>query len=659
MNIYQRLKNAGAVFLGREIPRFGAAGGHSLYDLGQLMGQGGSAIDWAKEAKPYYNNPVIAICADKLASMIGEATIELQQWDAKAKEWKASESSASMKLERILARPNDYETWSQIERALTLSYSVFGEAYLYIRRNAFGEPIGFTWLSPFEIKPMADKYNEGGTKTITYFEQTAKAGDSPKEIPYEDVLFIRKGIHPEDPKRGYSAVMQSVRELVLYNDAATRHGGMVRNPASGNLIYPDPQKDGITPTHDQIKDGVGLISSLVMDRAGKSAMVPFRVGLQKLGWKPEELDLSGIRQTAIDILCPAMGGDPMAFGLPSSSKKYDNVEAALDALGKQFVLPMLSDWADALSKVLIPALKLDVNEWRVAYSTKEVTWLLDDTALLQERHRENFKVGGMSLASFKVKIGEKPDKGDEQRNFFSVQSEAAGVPVPATQSNSVSDWAKSIVQRDAQARRMTGRVQINAVTTKQDNGLQGKHDKRIAKAKQVLLDLTERNQAGELDSDAYQQAFSDELRSLHADMYTIGRELSGKAATAEEAEQIGQQVADLEQAFLAGLVTDLADGRYDGITPALDQRIGMYASKGSSSASLGFIDGSSGEDEFYWDMNGAVEDHCQDCPYLEANSPYFKDTLYTAPRRGDTPCKSNCRCRLVRASDGQIGFGPI
>jgi hypothetical protein len=107
------------------------------------------------------------------------------------------------------------------------------------------------------------------------------------------------------------------------------------------------------------------------------------------------------------------------------------------------------------------------------------------------------------------------------------------------------------------------------------------------------------------------------------------------------------------------LVVDLADGKYEGITPALDQRLGMYASKGSSSASLGFVDGSEQEEEFYWDMNGSVEAHCQDCPYLEANSPYMKDTLYATPRDGSTPCLSNCRCRLVRSSDGQTGFGPI
>jgi len=659
MSLLSRIKNAGAVFLGKEIPRTSAGGGYSSYDLGSLLYQNGSSVNWALEAKPYYNNPIVALCSSKIASMIGEATIQLQEWDEKSGTWVESKSVASKRIERIFAQPNEFETWSQIERALTLSYTVFGEAYLYIRRNQFGEVIGFTWLSPFEVKPMADKDNEGGTKTITYFEHRLPGGDSAKELPVEDVLFIRKGINPEDPKRGFSEVLQAVREITLYNDAATRHGAMVRNPGAGNLIYPDPQKDGISPTPEQIGKVSTLINSLVADKSGKSAMVPFKVGVEKLGWKPEELDLSNLRQSAIEIICPSFGGDPMAFGLTSTSKKYDNLSAALDDLGKQTVLPMLSDWADAMTRLLIPSLRLDPSRFRLWYDTSSVSWLIDETDQAHNRARENFKVGGMSLESFKLKIGETPAKGDNLKNYFSLQAEASGTPAPVAQVNSVSDWAKSLVERDAKTRRTLGRVQLNAVQAKKTNGKQSAHDKRIEEAKQVFLDLTERNQSGTLDSDAYQEAFSDELRSLHADMYKIGRELAGNAATAEEAEQIGLQIADLEQSFLAGLIQDLADGRYDGVSPALDQRLGMYASKGSSTASLGFVDGSGADEEFYWDMNGAVEDHCQDCPYLEANSPYMKETLYTSPRQGDTPCLTNCKCRLVRSSDGQTGFGPI
>lgn len=653
MNLYQRIKNAGAAFFGAEIPRYGAGGGYSAYDLGSIISQGGSVIDWAREAKPYYNNPIVAICYSKIASMIGEAKIALQQKNAKTGEWEPSTHPASIKLERLLARPNDFETWAQIERAMTLSYSVFGEAYLYVRRNQFNEPIGFTFLSPGEVKPMADKYNPDGTLTITYFEHTAKNGGTQRELPLDNVLFFRKGINPEDPKRGFSEVLQTIREIVLYNDSATRHGAMVKNPASGKLIYPDISKDGVQPTFDQVSSGTNLINGLVADRAGKAAMVPFKVGVQDLGMKPNDMDLSKIRQSAIEIICPAFGGDPMAFGLTSTSKKYDNLDAALDDLGKQTVLPMLSDWGEALSKFFVKEFGLDQNQYRVAYLTNGVSWLLDETSAEHERARENFKAGGLSLASFKLKIGETPIKGDEQRTYFSIQTENAPAP---TQTNSVSDWAKAIVTKDAQSRRTTGRIQVNAIQAKTENGKQGAHDKRIAKAKKTLIALTEQNQAGTLDSDAYQIAFSDELRDLHADMYKIGRELAGNAATAEEAERIALQVTDSEQAFLAGLVADLADGRYDGITPALDQRLGMYASKSSSTASLGFVDGSGDDEEFYWDMNGAVEDHCQDCPYLEANSPYLKDTLYTAPRRGDTPCKMRCGCELVRASDGQRGF---
>ena len=661
-----RIKNAGALLLGKELPLQGYSAGYGAYDIGRLLQQSGSVVDWAAEAAPYYNNPVVAIGASKIGAMIGEAYLGIEVKNAKTGEWE-KDTGVRTNVMRAIRKPNEYQTWEQIEQAMALAWVVFAEVYLFVRRNELDQVIGFLWIPNNRIAPMSDRYNPDNTKLITYFEYTPPGG-SVVEIPEKDVLYIRRGIHPADTKRGFSPVMQCVREMVLWNDTATRQAANTRNIAQGKIIYPKASESSIKPTPDQVGQSRNIINELVRDRSGKTLMLPFEVGMADLTLDPSKLELDKLSQKSIDIICAAMGGDPMAFGLPSASKTYSNLAESLDALGKQTVLPMLSSWAPAFSRLILPQFGLPVDLYRLWYDTSNVSWLQDETESEQARHRENFKVGGMSVASFKSKIGETPNKGDETRDYFSIQAESSPVP-PVPQSNSVSgascgcgavsQWAKDLVARDAKTRRMTGRVQINAVQAKQPNTKQSAHDKRIAKAKQTLLDLTEKNQSGQLDSDAYKEAFSDELRSLHADMYRIGRELAGKAATDEEAEQIGLQVADLEQTFLQGLVVDLADGKYEGITPALDQRLGMYASKGSSSASLGFVDGSEQEEEFYWDMNGSVEAHCQDCPYLEANSPYMKDTLYATPRDGSTPCLSNCRCRLVRSSDGQTGFGPI
>lgn len=653
-----RIKNAGALLLGKELPLQGYSGGYGAYDIGRLLQQSGSVVDWAAEAAPYFNNPVVAIGASKIGAMIGEAYLGIEVKNAKTGEWE-KDTGVRTNVMRAIRKPNEYQTWDQIEQAMALAWVVFAEVYLFVRRNELDQVIGFLWIPNNRIAPMSDRYNPDNTKLITYFEYTPPGG-SVVEIPEKDVLYIRRGIHPADTKRGFSPVMQCVREMVLWNDTATRQAANTRNIAQGKIIYPKASESSIKPTPEQVGQSRNIINELVRDRSGKTLMLPFEVGMADLTLDPSKLELDKLSQKSIDIICAAMGGDPMAFGLPSASKTYSNLAESLDALGKQTVLPMLSSWAPAFSRLILPQFGLPVDLYRLWYDTSNVSWLQDETESEQARHRENFKVGGMSVASFKEKIGETPNKGDEQKDYFSIQAESSPVaPVaPVVQSNSVSGWAKSLVQRDAQTRRMTGRVQVNAVKAKSPNPLQVRHDERIAQTKQTLLDLTEKNQSGQLDSDSYQQAFSDELRDLHSDMYKIGRELAGNAATAEEAREIGLQVTDLEQSFLAGLTQDLADGKYDGITPALDQRLGMYASKGSSTASAGFVDGSDDNEEFYWDLNGAVEDHCQDCPYLEANSPYMKDTLYTAPRRGDTPCLSNCKCRLVR-SDGQTGFGPI
>jgi hypothetical protein len=90
---------------------------------------------------------------------------------------------------------------------------------------------------------------------------------------------------------------------------------------------------------------------------------------------------------------------------------------------------------------------------------------------------------------------------------------------------------------------------------------------------------------------------------------------------------------------------------------AIRNRARLYVQKMRGTSGQAFVSASGGDAEFNWVL--AAVEHCDECPVLAAKSPWFGDELYTTPGNGDTPCRSNCKCHLVRKSDGLTSFKPV
>lgn len=87
-------------------------------------------------------------------------------------------------------------------------------------------------------------------------------------------------------------------------------------------------------------------------------------------------------------------------------------------------------------------------------------------------------------------------------------------------------------------------------------------------------------------------------------------------------------------------------------------RMRLYGGKMRGTSAWGTLDVSHPSDMWEWRM-GRVEDHCFDCPHNASLGGFTKDQWYTTPGAGDTPCLFNCKCTLVRVSDGLSTASPV
>lgn len=148
----------------------------------------------------------------------------------------------------------------------------------------------------------------------------------------------------------------------------------------------------------------------------------------------------------------------------------------------------------------------------------------------------------------------------------------------------------------------------------------------------------------------------------HIEAHQIGQAAAGITPSASRAATAGKIIRDFESFYLQGFFEDIVQGRMHDSTGVLSlakvqARARMYVLKTRSTQAQGFVDGSPPDSAYDWRL-GAAEDHCDECPDIAADGPYYEQTLYTHPGEGDTPCLVNCKCFLVR-DDGAISALPF
>lgn len=171
--------------------------------------------------------------------------------------------------------------------------------------------------------------------------------------------------------------------------------------------------------------------------------------------------------------------------------------------------------------------------------------------------------------------------------------------------------------------------------------------------------------SGEYSPMDWYEAMYQMLVDGHAGSRALGRQRAGDLAALDVDDFLAARgIADRETEWLFKFLDALQakDGRYwDDDTDqwkaqAIRNRSRLYVGKMRGTAGQAFVSASEDTAEFNWVM--AATEHCNECPVLAAKSPWYGGELFTTPGSGLTPCRTNCKCHLVR-EDGVTSFKPV
>ena len=319
---------------------------------GTILGgqQAGATRDYAAQAGAVWKNSAVAIGLSWFADNLPEPRPRV----ARRKADGSTDYRTDLPAVRTMRRPNRFYRWATLITACNLSYRVDGNAFILIARNPFfrkGDPVELYWVDHRHIRPRADASGP-------YWERWTGKGWKRHEL--DEVIHLRDGIDPDNPRLGCSALKRCLREVCTDNEAATYHEAILRNMGVvGVVIQPADEDDGFGSPEEREAIADTFVDKTTGNRRGRPLVSSIRWKLDQLGVKPDEMALDQILKIPESRICGALRLPAMVLGLAvgAEQRTFSNYGEARKAAYEDAVIPFLKLVAEAFTDDLLPLLE--------------------------------------------------------------------------------------------------------------------------------------------------------------------------------------------------------------------------------------------------------------------------------------------------------------
>lgn len=200
-------------------------------------------------------------------------------------------------------------------------------------------------------------------------------------------------------------------------------------------------------------------------------------------------------------------------------------------------------------------------------------------------------------------------------------------------------------------------------------------DKLQAEARSKLLRMAHEFEAGAYTAQEFQRLSAELLASYYERIFNTGRKASGlvkfmpKEIVPTQWERSWLRSAVRQEiAYWTNFVAELAAGEVQfapkGVSELprpprrrfyAEERIEMFIKSMESMFDSARVTGLPDNSLIYWSGPGIKDKRiCEGCQYVVERQPFPKELLPAVPRAGMTPCRTNCRHRLlVRQADSR------
>lgn len=365
--------------------------------------------DFSDQVDSLDKSSLVMAVVNDTGTALAEAMPSVRKRNAKNK-WEAiPEHDAAL----LVQRPNPFNVWADYCGALSLSWWIDGNVYLYKSRNKLTGEIKELWYLPHflvEERWPNDRRtpevptsgpNKAENDYLSHYQYSIP-GREPVLIPQRDVLHVKRFVNPANPRTGLGAFDSVITDIFGEGKAAEFSATILKNMG---IIVPlfMPKDDSFTPTEPEAKAFKEKWKQQTTGaNAGEAMVMSLPLKPEKFAFSPQEMDLAALRKVPESRIA-AVTRYPAAYlqflvGLENGTS-YASYAQAREQAYEQVVIPIQQVIATNFTWQLLSEFE-DSKGAQFFFDTSEVRVLQEDRDALYKRESEALRAGGQTINQF-------------------------------------------------------------------------------------------------------------------------------------------------------------------------------------------------------------------------------------------------------------------
>ena len=353
---------------------------------------------------------------------------------------------------RLLVRPNPFYSGTTLWMATLLDWYVDGNAYWIKIRNRAGAVQELWWIPSFLISP------KGGSQTFISHYEYRPAGSLVRLEP-DDLVHLRYGLDPDDPRRGRSPLKSVLREVFTDDEAANFTAQLLRNSGVPGIVVSPKDSSELSP-EDVAATKAYLADAHTGDRRGEPLVMSGPTNVEQFGFSPSQLDLKSLRRIPEERITGVLGIPAIVAGLGAGLDRstFANFAEAREAAYQENIIPAQRIIGEELRFQLLSDFEEDPWKFRVGFDTSKVRVLQEDEQKRAQRLDIGVRGGWVRVDEARRAMGHQAEPEDEiyLRSFATLEVPAGdrGRTIETTQETAKPDPAEPKREIKSDAKRV-------------------------------------------------------------------------------------------------------------------------------------------------------------------------------------------------------------
>jgi len=335
-------------------------------------------------------------------------------------QYKEDEATELHDMLALLKKPNPYYSGRVMRKAIAVSVTLDGNAYLIKIRNSQLKPVELWYVPHWMIEPH---YSEDSAVFIDYYKYTPKGVSI--ELNPADVWHLRDGLDPRNTRKGLSPLKSLFREVVTDDEAANYTAVMLKNSGVPSVVI-SPNDDGVDIQDEDAKSiKREFREKFTGDARGGAMVLTRRAKVDTFGWSPKELDLGSLRDIPEERVSAVLGLPAAVVGF-GTGLQQTKVGATMQEMRQMAyddcIIPMQQLHSDEWKNQLLVDFEENLDDWRVYYDNSQVRALQEDEGRIADRAVRSWQGGLITRAEGRKMIKQevKPEDDVMQMSMGSV-----------------------------------------------------------------------------------------------------------------------------------------------------------------------------------------------------------------------------------------------